>query len=73
MIGSHGILKRKDIYPLFTDDLSYWINKWKEYKRFGLPHGRLCDETEEYITIINAFEDEYEDAISEAKAKQGTL
>ncbi len=66
-LGRHGILKRKDIYPLLTDDLFEWARRWKDYKRFGLPHGKVADETEEFMVIVSAFEDEYEDAINSAK------
>lgn len=33
---------------------------WQDFRKFGLPHGRgPADETEEYITLIRAFETEY--------------
>jgi len=41
------------------------VEIWKEYGRFGLPHGSgPAGETWEYITLISAFEDEKEAAIA---------
>lgn len=38
---------------------------WKDYKKFGLAHGLgPANETEEYISIIRAFEDEYDETVA---------
>ena len=64
-LGSpYGLVKRKDIYPLYTEDLTNAVMLWKDYRRFGLPHGGgYAAETEEYITLISAFEDEYDEGV----------
>ncbi len=74
-LGSpYGLVKRKDIYPLYTEDLNQAVRLWKDYKRFGLPHGEgYASETEEYITLISAFEDDYDEVIkiiSQSKTKR---
>ncbi len=72
-LGSHGILKRKDVYGyLDTEGLNEAVLLWKDYKRFGLAHGRgPADETEEYISLIRAFEDEYDEAVAETRKEAG--
>lgn len=41
-----------------------------DYKKFGLAHGKgPAEESEEYIALIRAFEDEYADAEAEAIRK----
>lgn len=64
-LGSpYGVVKRCDIYPLYTEDLTNAVMLWKDYRRFGLPHGGgYAAEAEEYITLISAFEDEYDEGV----------
>lgn len=60
-LGSpYGMVLRKDVYGLYTEDLDHAARLWKEFKTFGLPHGKgYLDENEEYVALISAFEDEY--------------
>ena len=66
-LGSRGIFKRKELYPFMdADGLDEAVILWKDYKRFGLAHGKgAAEETEEYMSLIRAFEDEYDDAVRE--------
>jgi hypothetical protein len=44
---------------------------WKEYRRFGLPHGAgIAGETYEYVTLIDAFECEFEACMADRRKKQ---
>jgi len=53
-----------------NDDLYEAIDIWKEYSRFGLPHGSgPVAETYEYIALVSAFEDEREAAIADKRKK----
>jgi hypothetical protein len=57
---------------LITDDLSKAIGIWKDYKRFGLYHHKGPEgESHETLMLINAFEDEYEEAVADAADKAG--
>lgn len=60
-LGSpYGIVLRRDVYTLFTDSLDSAARLWKDFKTFGLPHGEgYARETEEWVSLISAFEDEY--------------
>lgn len=58
---------------MYTEALDNAVLLWKDYRKFGLPHGSgYANETEEYIALIRAFEDEYEEAQADAikKAKE---
>lgn len=49
-----------------AEGLDKAIILWKDYKRFGLAHGKgAANETEEYIDLIRTLEDEYDDAVRE--------
>lgn len=67
-LGSpYGIVRRSSIYELYTEALDDAVSLWKDYRRFSLPHGSgYANETEEYMTLIRAFEDEYEEAQADA-------
>ena len=61
----YGIVLRKDLYPLYTDDLYHVIRLWQDFRKFGLPHGGgYANESEEYIAVISALEDEYNETVS---------
>ncbi len=50
---------------LLTPDLYKAIGIWKDYQRFGLPHGKgPMAESSELIDLINAFQDEMDDAVA---------
>ncbi len=71
-LGSGRVITRAEMKTLITDDLGTAIGIWKEYKRFGLHHGKGPEgESYETMMLINAFEDEYEDAVAEAANKAG--
>lgn len=64
------MIRRGDLKDYLTDDLYEAIDIWKEYTRFGLPHGGgVAAETFEYITLVSAFEDEKEAAIADKHKK----
>lgn len=68
----YGLMTRREIYRLYTDDLEHAVGLWKDFRRFGLPHGGGCaGECEEYVALIRAFEDEYEAALSIVRARDG--
>lgn len=57
---------------LLTDDLWQSMRIWKDYKRFGLYHHKGPEgESYETMLLINAFEDEYEEAVTEMTKKAG--
>jgi len=59
------VITRSELKTYLTDELFEAVEIWKEYGRFGLPHGSgPAGETWEYITLISAFEDEKEAAIA---------
>lgn len=65
-LGHHGLLRRVDIYPLLNTKLDEAVMIWQDFRKFGLPHGKgPANETEEYITLIRAFEAEYNRAESD--------
>lgn len=69
-LGRFGILRRRQIYPYLTEDLYHAVRLWKDYRRFGLPHGKgYMDESDEYISLINSFEDTYEEAVNDIRRK----
>lgn len=50
---------------LLTADLWMAIGIWKDYQRFGLPHGKgPLAESSELIDLITAFQDEMDDAVA---------
>nr|WP_319473033.1 hypothetical protein [uncultured Sphaerochaeta sp.] len=64
------MIRRGDLESYLTDDLYEAIDIWKRYTRFGLFHGSgEAAETDEYITLISAFEDEREAAIADRRNK----
>ena len=64
------LIRRGDLKEYLTDDLYEAIDIWKEYGRFGLPHGGgPVAETYEYIMLIRAFEEEKEAAIAAKRGK----
>lgn len=63
-VGNMAI-RRGDLKRYLTDELYEAIGIWKEYTRFGLPHGAgAAAETYEYIALVSAFEDEREAAVA---------
>lgn len=75
-LGSpYGIVLRKDVYPLYTEDLDHAVRLWQDYRRFGLPHGAgYASEPEDWLALISAFETEREEAerivIDRARSKK---
>lgn len=71
-LGSGNVMRRGDLKRLLTDDLWDAVRLWKDFKRFGLPHGGGPQaETAEYIGLIDALEDEYEDVQGYVRKKNG--
>ena len=48
-----------------TDDLWKAVDLWRDYRRFGLPHGSPGNETADYMALISSFEDEYDNYTAE--------
>lgn len=68
----YGLVPRREVYPLYTDDLDHAVRLWKDFRRFGLPHGGgSAGECEEYMALIRAFENEYETVLSMVKERTG--
>ncbi|MGP1418329.1 MAG: hypothetical protein ACTTJZ_00765 [Sphaerochaetaceae bacterium] len=44
------------------------MDLWRDYRRFGLPHGCPENETADYMAVISIFEDEYEAYTAELTA-----
>lgn len=69
LFGSRTIT-RKQLKELLTDELWHAMRIWKDFKRFGLPHGcGMSGENAEVIDLLRAFEVEHEDAVCIAHEK----
>lgn len=65
-------LTRREMKTLITSDLWDAIRIWKDFKRFGLPHGvGIAGENAEVISLIRSFEETYEDVQAAAYNKVG--
>ncbi len=54
------VITLAEVADYVTSDLWEAIRAWKNYQRFGLPHGGgMVDETADYIDAINAMLDTY--------------
>lgn len=71
-LGSGRVITRAEMKKLITDDLNKAIGIWKDYKRYGFYHNKgPGGESYETKLLIDAFEDEYDDAVAEAANKAG--
>ncbi len=54
------VITLAEVARYITSDLWDAIRAWKNYQRFGLPHGGgMVEETADYIDVINAMLDTY--------------
>jgi hypothetical protein len=56
---------------LLTEDLWEAVRIWKDYRRYGLPNGKgMLEESYETISLITAFEEEFNNAVSANQDKE---
>lgn len=68
-LGSGRMVKRGELKTLINDDLFQAVRIWKNWRRYGLHHGRGPDgECSETMEIIDALEDEHDEAIAAASS-----
>lgn len=61
-------MERRQVRTYDTPDFWEAVRIWKLYKRFGLYGGGGVEgETSEYIDLIDSFEDEYEDVVTDLR------
>lgn len=67
-----GVVTRRQVTDCYTQDLDDAVRLWKDWQRFGLPHGGgYADETEEWLTVVSAFEDDREAVVAMINKRKG--